>query len=100
METAGSPQMLAIGNMAPWHHNPADHNKFYFHKNPDLWLIQLLVVGQAFYVYDSPDYIAVFHSIEEMACKLVKARNFVLDIQFQGCECLSVVQDAQNRSWT
>jgi hypothetical protein len=78
METAGSSQILAFGNKAPWHHNPADHNKIYYHEIPDLWLIQLLVVGQAFYIYVSPDYIAVFHSTEEM-----KTSNFVLDIQFQ-----------------
>jgi len=50
METAGSSKLLAVGNMAPWHRNPSDHNKLYFHENPDLWLIQLLVVGQAFYI--------------------------------------------------
>jgi hypothetical protein len=45
MEAAGSSKTLAIGNMAPWHHNPSDHNTLYFHENLDLWLIQLLVVG-------------------------------------------------------
>jgi hypothetical protein len=84
METAGSSKMLAIGNMAPSHHNPSDHNKLYFHENPDLWLKQLLVVGQAFYIYDSPDYIAVFHSTEEVTCKLLKASNLTLYIHFQG----------------
>jgi len=68
METPGSSTMLAAGNMAPWHRNPSDHNKFYFHENSHLWLIQLLEVDQAFYIYDSPDSIAVFHSTEEMTC--------------------------------
>jgi len=78
METPGSFTMLAVGSMSPWHHNPSDHNKLYFHETPDFWL----EVGQAFYIYDSPDSIAVFHSIEEMTCKLVKASNLTLHIHF------------------
>jgi hypothetical protein len=39
---------------------------------------------KAFYIYNSSDYIAAFYSTEEMTCKLVKANNLILDIQFQG----------------
>lgn len=92
--------MLAVGNMAPWHRNPSDHHKLYDHEDPDLWLTQLLEVGQAFDINDSPDYIAVFHSTEEMTCKMLKASNLTLYIHFQGRNYFSDVYDADNRLWT